>query len=159
MRKRFAEILYEYMKVNDKIYLLVGDVGWGVLDKIKNTFSKRFINCGVAEQNMIGMACGLAHSGKIPFVYTITSFLLYRPFEFIRNDVDYDKANIKLIGCGRDKDYGNAGFSHWCCDDHKIMSLLPNILAIWPEDKKKLNEIIEGMIIHNGPCYLNLTRK
>ena len=158
MRKRFAEILYEYMKTDDRIWLLTGDVGWGVLDKIKNTFSKRFLNCGVAEQNMIGMACGLAHAGKIPFVYTITSFLLYRPFEFIRNDVDHDQANVKLIGCGRNKDYGEAGFTHWCCDDHQIMSLFPNILSYWPEDNLDVENFTKIILWHKGPCYLNLKR-
>lgn len=156
MRKHFAEILYEYMMANKNVWLLTGDVGWGILDPIKKDFPKRFLNCGVAEQNMLGMACGLAHSGKIPFVYTITPFLVYRPFEFIRNDVDHDKANVKLVGCGRDKDYGEAGFSHWCCDDRQIMSLFPNIKAYWPE--RRIKQIVKDMIDHQGPCYLNLRR-
>ena len=87
MRKTFSEQLYSEMKSNQDIFLIVGDVGYGVFDKFKEDFPDRFINPGASEQLMIGMASGLAMDGKIPVVYSITPFILYRPFEFIRNIV------------------------------------------------------------------------
>jgi len=157
MRRTFASELYKQMKKNKNIWLLTGDVGFGVLDKIMKDFPKRAINCGVAEQNMIGIAVGLAHSGKIPVVYSITSFLLYRPFEFIRNDIDYDRANVKLVGSGRKDDYKFLGHTHICMDDDYLMTLF-NISCNWPNDKDEIKTFVDWMIRHKGPCYLNLKR-
>ncbi len=158
MRRIFAETLYKLMAKNKKVFLLTGDLGWGVLDKIKDDFPDRFINCGVAEQAMVGMACGMAQGGLIPVVYSITPFLLYRPFEFIRNDVDHDKANVKLVGTGRGRDYGEAGFSHWCEDDEMLMSLFPNIKTYWPHCDSEAERFTKEMIKSKRPCYLNLKR-
>lgn len=152
------------MKKDNRIYLLVGDLGWNLFDQIKKEFSInqrnnkiRFINCGVAEQSMVGIATGLASAGKIPFVYSITPFLVYRAYEFIRNDVGKDQANVKLIGSGRNKDYDKQGFSHWCTDDKKIMTKF-HIKIFYPQGKEEIPLMLKLMIKTSKPCYLNLAR-
>lgn len=158
MKHAFADELYKQMKENDKVWLLCGDVGFGVLDKIKKDFPDRFLNMGVAEQNMVGVACGMAHSGLIPFVYTITPFLVYRALEFIRNDVNYDKANVKLIAMGRGDDYKDLGMSHCAKDDKQIMFLFRNIMKFWPKSKTMVRQLVGSAVRINRPMYINLKR-
>jgi transketolase len=160
MRKLFAELLYDKMKVDKRVFLLTGDLGYGLFDKIRNDFSSdRYINCGVGEQAMIGCAAGLAAAGKIPFCYSITPFLIYRPFEFIRNLVNNDRANVKLIGGGRGRDYGNQGVTHWCDDDKLIFTnIFTNIQSYWPEDKQEVRGLFNRMIAEYRPFYVNLKR-
>ncbi|MDO8657799.1 MAG: hypothetical protein Q7K55_03600, partial [Candidatus Levybacteria bacterium] len=105
MRGWFAYDLYNHMAKNENIWIITGDLGYKLFDYIRRDFPERFINTGAAEQAMIGIAIGLALDGKIPFVYSITTFLLYRPFETIRNYINYEKIPVKLIGSGRNKDY------------------------------------------------------
>lgn len=100
MRKQFSQRLHEEMSINKDIFVLTGDLGYGLWDRIKIDYPNRFYNVGSSEQLMIGMASGLAMDGKIPVVYSITPFLLYRPFEFIRNYVNHEKLPVKLIGGG-----------------------------------------------------------
>jgi transketolase len=90
MRKLFASYLLEEMKINDKIIIITADIGYGVLDEIREKYPERFFNVGSSEALMIGMAIGLCYEGKIPFCYTITTFLLYRPFDMIRNYINYE---------------------------------------------------------------------
>ena len=138
MRGWFAYELYKQMANDERIWLLVGDLGYKTFDYIKRDFPERFINCGAAEQAMIGIATGLALSNKIPFVYSITSFLLYRPFETIRNYINHEKTPVKLIGMSRNRDYIHDGFSHWAEEDKEIMKIFSNIKALWPENKKEM---------------------
>ena len=132
MRKQFAEFIHSEMSLNEDIYVLTGDLGYGLWDKIKIDYPDRFINFLSSEQLMLGSACGMALEGKIPVVYSITPFLLYRPFEWIRNYLDHEKIPVKLIGGGRDKDYGYLGFSHWAEEDIDILSNLKNIHLLKP---------------------------
>ena len=111
-RQRFTELLTEEMRQNKDIILLVGDVGYKVFDHLREEYPDRVINPGAAEQLMIGMAAGLAMDGKIPVCYSITPFVLYRPFEFIRNYVNHENLPVKLVGSGRNDDYGLCGPSH-----------------------------------------------
>ena len=97
MRKIFAEKLYDKMKVNEDIYLITGDLGYGLWDKIRDDFPKRFFNVGSSEMAMMGMGIGLAMEGKIPFVYSITPFAIYRPFEMIRNYIDHEKIPVNIM--------------------------------------------------------------
>ena len=110
-RREFVNLLINEMNKNEKIFLLTGDLGFGLFDDIRKKFPNRFINVGSCEQLMIGLAVGLSYEGWIPLCYSITPFLLYRPFEFIRNYLNHELANVKLVGGGRDKDYKNLGFS------------------------------------------------
>lgn len=158
MRREFAKELHKQMSFNENIYVLVGDVGFGMFDKIKADFPKRFLNTGASEQAMMGIAVGLAMEGKIPVVYTITPFLLYRAFETIRTYIDRESIPVKLIGGGRDKDYEHDGFSHWAEDDKAVMSLFKNIITIHPQDKDEISSITDIMIKTKSPYYINLKR-
>ena len=158
MRKLFANLLHEEMKLNKNIYLITADLGFGILDKIKENFSNNFYNTGAAEQLMISIGIGLAENKKIPICYSITPFLLYRPFEFLRNYVNYEKIPVKLVGSGRDRDYAHDGISHWADDDELVLSSLPNIKIYKPNSEKELIEIFPEFISSKDPCYLNLKR-
>lgn len=158
MRGWFAYELHKQMAKDERIWLLVGDLGYKAFDYIKRDFPDRFMNCGAAEQSMIDIAVGLALNGKIPFVYSITTFLLYRPFEAIRNYVNHEKIPVKLIGAGRDKDYAHDGFSHWAEEDREVMQIFNNVMAQWPETFEEIPEIVNKMTKDNKPWYLNLKR-
>tara|TARA_R110000796_G_scaffold108709_1_gene219783 strand:- start:38 stop:514 length:477 start_codon:yes stop_codon:yes gene_type:complete len=158
MRRDFAERLHTEMGQNKDIYLLTGDLGYGLWDRIRIDYQERFYNVGSSEQLMMGMASGLAMDGKIPVVYSITSFLLYRPFEFIRNYVDHEKLPVKLIGGGRDRDYGYLGFSHWAEEDKGIMSNFKNIKTLHPDSLDNMNQDFKFITDHKTPVYMNLKR-
>lgn len=146
------------MSVNKDIILLTGDLGYGLWDKIKLDFPDRFFNVGSSEQLLVGASVGMALEGKIPFVYSITPFLLYRPFEFIRNYLNEEKIPVKLIGGGRDKDYGYLGFSHWAEEDQLVMSTFKNIKSLRPSDESQIEDMLKEMIETNAPCYINLKK-
>lgn len=158
MRKLFGSLLFNEMKKNENIYLITADLGFGVLDKCKESFTERFYNTGAAEQLMIGIGIGLAENHKIPICYSITPFLLYRPFEFLRNYVNYESIPVKLVGSGRDKDYSHDGISHWADDDEQILSCLPNIQIFKPLSEKDLSKQFLEFLYSNKPSYLNLKR-
>jgi len=156
MRKQFAELLHNEMAINEKIYLLTGDLGYGLWDRIKIDYPDRFINTLSSEQLLLGTAVGLAMEGKIPIVYSITPFVLYRPFEWIRNYLNNEQIPVKLVGGGRDKDYGYLGFSHWAEEDIEVMSIFKNIILYKPETFEK--SIFKKFIGKQKPSYLNLSR-
>ena len=157
MRRLFKEYLLNKMTENEKIILVTADLGYGMWDKIRDTFPQRFINTGAAEQTAIGIAIGMARSGLIPVVYSITPFLLYRPFELIRNYINHEKIPVKLIGGGRDKDYEHDGFSHWAEDDREIMNCFRNIRSYWPDTPERLLSLT-NRIDEDYPMYINLKR-
>lgn len=144
------------MKTNDKLYLLTGDLGYNLFDDIRRDFPDRFKNVGSAEQLMIGMAVGLSYEGYIPLCYSITPFLLYRPFELIRNYINNEKANVKLIGGGRDDDYSENGWSHWAPEDMDIMKTLSHIEIYKPDILT--DDICHNVLYNNKPTYINLKR-
>jgi len=154
----FAYELYQQMKSNKDIWLITGDLGYGMFDTIKKNIPERFINCGAAEQAMMGVAVGLAMEGKIPFVYSITPFLLYRPFETIRNYINRELIPVKMIGGGRDQDYLHDGFSHWSEEDRYIMKLFNGIKSYWPETMEEIPDLVRAMIKTKKPYYVNLRR-
>lgn len=158
MRKEFGKILLQEMHKNKDIYFLTADLGYGLWDEVRNCFPDRSYNVMSSEQLMIGAAVGIALEKKIPVCYSITPFLLYRPFEFIRNYLDHEKIPVKLIGGGRNKDYGYLGFSHWAEDDEKIMNCFQNIKVYRPEDLQKLNNQSIDLLYNNLPCYMNLKK-
>tara|TARA_R100001460_G_scaffold2130_2_gene7151 strand:+ start:363 stop:845 length:483 start_codon:yes stop_codon:yes gene_type:complete len=160
MRKQFSELLHEIMSEDERIVLLTGDLGYGLWDKIKIDYPSRFYNMGSSEQLMLGAAVGMAMENKIPVVYSITSFLLYRPFEYIRNYLDHEGWPVKLIGGGRDKDYGYLGFSHWAEEDKQVMSCLPNIDCYWPDSVDEMRLLASKYIKDtSSSSYFNLKRK
>lgn len=146
------------MSQNQNIVLLTGDLGYGLWDRIKIDYPDRFYNVGSAEQLMLGMASGMAMEGKIPIVYSITPFLLYRPFEIIRNYVDHEKLPVKLVGGGRDKDYGYLGFSHWASEDREVMKVFKNIKTLHPYTVEEMNDSFSMVTDPKTPLYINLRR-
>lgn len=158
MRKTFADLLLKEMKSNDKIIVVTADLGFGLWDVIQKEFPNRFYNCGAAEQLMVGMGVGLALSEYIPICYSITPFLLYRPFEFLRNYINREKVAVKLVGSGRDKDYENEGFSHYAEDDLLIMKCFPNIITFRPDNKDELSNVFNEILYNNEPTYVNLKK-
>lgn len=158
MRGWFAYELHSQMLDNERIRVVTGDLGFGMFDKIKRDFPDRFINVGAAEQAMIGVSIGLAYEGLLPITYSITPFLLYRPFETIRNYINREQVPVILVGGGRDQDYGHDGFSHWSEEDKQVMSLFPNVISMWPDNKESLHDLMEFMVSNPRPYYLNLHR-
>jgi len=156
MRKEFASFLHSEMSHNENIILLTGDLGYGLWDRIKIDYPDRFFNTLSSEQLMMGMAAGLAMDNKIPIVYSITPFAIYRPFEFIRNYLHHENIPVKILGGGRDKDYGYLGFSHWAEEDIDILSNLSNIKLFKP--KKLTIEDVKEFLYNNKPSYLNLSK-
>lgn len=159
MRGWFAYYLHGKMRKNNKIWLITGDLGYGMFDRIQRDFPKRFINVGASEQSMVGIGVGMSMMGIIPVVYSITPFLLYRPFETIRNYINHEKIPVKLVGGGRDKDYDHDGFSHWAEEDKQVMNIFTNIKAYWPEQVNEVPSILDDFLENQLPSYLNLRRK
>jgi transketolase len=157
-RGYFGYYLYQAMANNEDIYILTGDLGYKLFDPHRDDFKDRFINCGAAEQTMLDMAVGLALKGKIPFVYSITPFLLSRGHETIRLYIDHEKIPVILIGSGRDSDYEIDGYSHDANDASQILENFPNVAEYWPSFKEEmpriLNEVIEGRV----PAFISLSR-
>ncbi len=158
MRPKFSEELEKQMELNDKIFVLTGDLGYGMWNKIRDKFPDRFINTGAAEHSLLGIASGLALEGKIPFVYSITPFLIYRPFEVLRTYIDHENIPVKLIGSGRDKDYEHDGFSHDASDVKKFLDPLLNIKQYYPESPDEIPGLIENVILLNSPVFVSLKR-
>lgn len=158
MRKQFAELLFEEMAINKDIYVITGDLGYGLWDKIKDTYSDRFYNVGSSEMAMMGMGVGLAMEGKIPFVYSITPFAIYRPFEMIRNYLDHEQIPVNIVGGGRNQDYGYLGFSHWSEDDVKFMTRFESVKSFWPHTDLDLKEALKFSLTKERATYINLKR-
>lgn len=158
MRGYFAGELHGQMIDNSNIHVLVGDLGFGMFDRIRDDFPARFHNMGASEQTMMGAAVGMTYEGKIPVVYSITNFLIYRPFEWIRNYIDHEKAPVKLVGSGRDKDYAHDGFTHHSEDVMKVLNTLPNIVQMYPQEKADVINWIEDFLNNGKPSFMSLRR-
>ena len=140
MRNYFAKILYEKIKKNKKIILLSADIGNRLFDKIKKDFPKNFLNCGIAEPNMVTFASGMAKEGFLPVCYTITNFLIYKSIEQIRNDSIYNKNKIILVGTGSGLSYNHLGPTHHSLEDIGLLNNLPNIRIFSSSDNNDLDE-------------------
>jgi transketolase len=158
MRGQFFFDLYEVMAKNDKVWLIVGDLGFGGTDRIKEDFPERFVNVGAAEQLGVGLSVGLALKDKIPFFYSITNFALYRPFEFIRNYLNYEHVPVKIVGAGRDMDYKEDGITHQSEDAHAVLDTLPDIVQCWPDTKEQVGLVIDEAIDNQRPTFISLRR-
>lgn len=156
MRNTFINTLCALAEEDERIYLLTGDLGFSVLERFRDRFPYRFINAGVAEANMTGVAAGLALSGKTVFTYSITPFSVFRPFEQLRLDVCYQNLNVKVVGAGAGFDYGAAGTTHHAIEDVAVMRALPNMKILSPADVHELAECVQIMVENPGPYYLRL---
>jgi transketolase len=159
MRKRFGELITDAMRSDDRVWLLTGDLGFYVLDKAREEFPERFCNVGAAEQLMLGTAVGLAQSGFIPICYSITPFIIFRPYEYIRNYLNHEKCPVKLVGTGRNKEYGHLGFSHWAEDANRALDVFENIEQYMPNTQQELENMWNVWLYSKQPAYLNLLRQ
>lgn len=159
MRKRFGELIVEAMRSDDRVWLLTGDLGFYVLDRAREEFPERFCNVGAAEQLMLGTAVGLAQSGKIPICYSITPFVIFRPYEYLRNYLNHEMCPVKLVGTGRDKEYGHLGFSHWAEDANRALDVFENIEQYMPNTQEELETMWNVWLYSKHPAYLNLLRQ
>ncbi len=153
MRAAFNKALLEIAKKDPRVYMILADIGYGEIEGFANAFPKRFINCGVAEQNMTGVACGVAMEGNIAITYSIANFPTLRCLEQIRNDVCYHKANVKIVIIGGGMAYGPLGISHHSTEDIAILRALPNMVVIAPCDIPEAIEATKAMMAYNGPVY------
>ena len=153
MRRKFGKILSSLAAKDKKIVLLVGDIGFGIFDDFRKNHPDRFFNLGICEQSIIGVASGMALEGLKPWVYTITPFLIERPFEQIKLDVDQQKANVNLVGFA---DYPNLGPTHAELNAKKLVSLFKNIKSYFPKNSKETEKFTVKMSKSNKPCFMSL---
>jgi transketolase len=156
MRSAFIDELVTAAEKNDNIVLVVGDLGFGVVEPFAKRFPKRFFNAGVAEQNMMGLAAGLASEGFHVFVYSIANFPTFRCAEQIRNDVDYHKLSVTVVAVGGGLAYGNLGYSHHAVQDYALMRVMPNMLIAAPGDPMEVRACMRYLINNPQPSYLRL---
>ncbi|MDC3376938.1 hypothetical protein OAV85_02920 [Candidatus Nanopelagicales bacterium] len=159
MRNTFAKEITDLASSDERVVLLSGDIGNRMFDEFKRRFPSRFYNCGVAEQNMIGIAAGLASSGLRPYVYTIAPFLVYRPFEQIRTDVCYHDLPVVIAAVGAGLAYAELGPSHHSCEDIAALRALPNINIVCPGDSAELAAAMRVGLVERHPTYLRLGKK
>lgn len=151
--------LYRQMAKNKDIILVLPDLGYKLFDSHCEDMPDQVIVTGASEQGAMGVAIGLAMSGKIPFIFSITNFVVYRPFEWLRNYLDYEGIAVKILGGGRDCDYKDDSYTHTCEDVSGIMAQLPNIVQFWPRGNDEIEKMCEEMVTNNKPCFISLTRK
>ena len=156
MRNTLVRILLEIAKQDKDVVLLTGDLGHGVLTSFWEELPNQFVNVGIAEQNMLGIAAGLALNGKKPYVYSIGNFPTLRAIEFIRNDICYHNANVKIICVGGGFAYGSAGMSHHATEDIAIMRAIPNMIVATPSDPLEVELITKETYKIQSPCYIRL---
>jgi transketolase len=144
----------------DGVALLLGDVGYGVFDKVREKFPGWVINCGAAEHTMLAMAVGMAIEKRmIVFAYTITPFLLWRGAEVIRNYIHHEEIPVKLVGSGRWREYEKDGYSHCCLEDIDLLrDLFYNIETYRPQKKEDIPKMFQDMVTNGKPSYMNLSR-
>ena len=153
MRKVFNKELLKIAKEDPRVFMILADIGYGEIEGFAEAFPDRFINCGVAEQNMTGVACGVAMEGNIAVTYSIANFPTLRCLEQIRNDVCYHNANVKIVIIGGGMTYGELGISHHSTEDIAIMRALPNMVVLVPCDPVETAALTKMMMKYDGPVY------
>jgi transketolase len=146
-----------YFRTDERYYLLVCDMGFGVIDQLKEEFPERIINCGIMEQGTVGIAAGMSMSGLIPIVYSIVNFLVFRAIEQIRNDIVIQRLNVKLIATGANDYFKFLGPSHYCGQDDIALMELIHMNVYDPYSNKKLfSELVDEWIRDSGPGYIRV---
>lgn len=158
MRDTFVRTLRGLAEADPRVILMTGDLGFGVLTDFARDLPKQYLNVGVAEQNLTGVACGAALSGHIVFTYSIGNFPTLRCLEQIRNDVCYHDANVKVVAIGGGFSYGSLGISHHATEDIAILRALPGMMVLCPGDLYEAAEATKIAYHTAGPCYLRLDK-
>lgn len=156
MRNTFVETLCEIAAEDPRVWLVCGDLGFSVLEVFAEKYPDRYLNAGVAEQNMTGLAAGLATCGKIVFTYSIANFPVMRCLEQIRNDVCYHNLNVRVVAVGGGLAYGTQGYTHHGVEDLAVTRVLPNMTVVAPADPIETRLATRALVNHSGPCYLRL---
>jgi transketolase len=158
VRRGFVDELTGLAERNERIVLLTGDVGFAFLERFAARVPRRFINVGVAEQNMVGIAAGLAEGGHLPFVYSIGTFALLRPLEFIRSAAVAQRLPIRIVAVGGGVDYGTAGPTHHLLEDVAFVRALPGLMAVVPADTRQARAALRATWHLPAPVYYRLAR-
>lgn len=158
MRTTFINTLTTLAEQDERIFLITPDMGFSVLETFQERFPDRFLNVGIAESNAVGIAAGLALSGKVVYVYSIIPFVCLRPFEQVRVDVAYMNTNVRLVGVGAGLSYGPAGGTHHAVEDVALMRALPNMSVVSPCDPWEVAQAVKLSVQHEGPMYIRLAR-
>ncbi len=158
MRDAFVRALLREMEADGRIVLLTGDLGFGVLRPVRERFPDRILNAGIAEQSMIGLAAGLAATGRKAVVYSIGNFPTLRPLEQIRNDCAYHGLDVKIVCVGGGFVYGSLGMSHHATEDMAVMRAIPEVTCFTPGDPAETEAVVPALFAVKGTCYLRLGR-
>ncbi len=156
MRTAYLDTLYDLASKDSRVYALISDNGAIVYDKYRRDLASQYLNLGISEANMLGMAAGMASCGKVPFAYTIGAFLAYRAYEFIRNDICLQKQNVKIVGTGAGEVYSALGPTHHSTEDLGGLRALPNLTVICPASPLEVKKATLAAYEHVGPVYLRL---
>ncbi len=157
MRDTYLEILYDLAEKDSDVVSLVSDNGLIVYDDFRRDFPGRYYNFGIAEENMVAAAAGMASCGKIPFAYTISAFIAYRAYEFLRDDVCFQNQNVKLVGIGSGMTYSTLGPSHHTTEDIALLCSLPNLTVFSPATKAEVRWMMQEAYRIKGPVYIRLS--
>lgn len=158
-RREFIDSLLELAERDEKIILIIPDVGFNYIEEFQEKFPDRFFNFGVTEQSTMIIAAGLALAGFKPYVYSMINFVVFRPYEAVRNAVCLHNANVKIIGVKGSDKYKFLGFSHNLIaedEEIKVLEHLPNLKSFIVEDPKKVKDIILETYKMNSPCYIRI---
>lgn len=156
MRDTYLNVLYNLASKDNDVISMVADNGLIVYDNFRRDFPERYFNFGISEENMVAAAAGMANCGKIPFIYTISAFLAYRAYEFIRDDVCFQNRNVKIIGIGTGLTYSTLGPSHHTTEDIGLLRGLPNLTVFSPATKKEIVWMMQEAYQTEGPVYIRL---
>jgi transketolase len=156
MRAAFINTLTELAQKDKNIYLLSTDVGFSVIEGFREKFPKRFINCGIAEQNIVGIAAGLALAGKKPYIYSIIPFIILRAIEQVRNDICYQNLDVKIVPTGAGFTYGVLGLTHFAIEDIGILRSIPNMTVLCPADPVETKELVLKSYQTKNPTFIRL---
>jgi transketolase len=156
MRQAFFKGLAELARKDPRIVLMTGDLGYLAIEPFADAFPERFFNCGVAEQNMVGMATGMAEAGFLPFVYSIVTFATLRPYEFIRNGPVMHRFPVRIVGVGGGVEYGHNGPTHLGLEDVGVMRLLPGLEIYCPADSGQTSTVLAKTWDRPAPIYYRL---
>ena len=153
MRRSFGKIITELADEDEKIYVLVGDIGYRVFDEFRDKHPDRFINMGICEHSIIGVSAGMALEGLKPWVYTITPFLIERPFEQVKLDIDQQNVDVKLVGYS---DYPILGPTHTELNGKKLMQVFKNITSYFPKNGDETQKATYQAYKKKGPTFISL---
>jgi transketolase len=156
VRDAFFDVLAEVGAEDERVWALTGDLGIGLFDAFEQAAPGRYLNVGIAEQNLVGIAAGLAYAGKVPFAYSIAPFITSRAHDQIRVDVALASANVKLVGVGGGVAYGTLGPTHHAIEDVALMRALPNLTVLTPGDPAEARAAARAAAELDGPVYLRL---